>query len=61
MLGTKFLNSVFGVLSLVTLGGAIGLLLAGYVFDTRGSYGPAIVIGATLLFIAMGLSLILKP
>ena len=59
--GTKFHGSIFGVLSLAALGGAIGPLLAGYIFDTRGSYELAIIIGAAALFIAMSLSLILKP
>ena len=61
MFKTKFLDGVFGVLSLVTLGGAAAPLLAGYICDTTGSYELAIVMGATLLFIGTGLSLILKP
>jgi len=59
-LGTKFLGSIFGVLLLAALGGAIGPLLAGYIFDTRGSYELAIIIAAAVLFIAMSLSLIIK-
>ena len=42
------------------IGGAIGPLLAGYIFDTRGSYELAIIIGAVVLFIAMGLSFVIK-
>jgi len=58
--GTKFHGSIFGMLSLAALGGAIGPLLAGYIFDTRGSYELAIITGAAALFIAMGLSLLIK-
>ena len=58
--GTKFHGSTFGLLSLAALGGAIGPLLAGYIFDTRGNYELAIIVGAVALFIAMGLSLVIK-
>jgi len=58
--GTKFHGSIYGTLSLAALGGAIGPLLAGYIFDTTGTYELAIIIGAVVLFIAMGLSLIIK-
>ena len=60
--GTKFLGSICGMLDVGWgIGGATGPLLAGYIFDTTGSYELAIIMGATLLFIAMGLSMMLKP
>jgi len=60
--GTKFHGSIYGMLDVGWgIGGATAPLLAGYIFDTTGSYELAIIIGAVVLFIAMGLSLILKP
>jgi len=59
--GTKFHGTIFGFISLSCgIGGSIGPLLAGYIFDTRGSYELAIIIAAVTLFIAMGLSLVIK-
>jgi len=59
--GMKFHGSIFGTLSLaVAIGGAIGPLLAGYVFDSTGSYDIAIIVGAVALFIAAGCSFIIK-
>ena len=59
--GMKFHGSIFGMLEIGWgIGAAIGSLLAGYIFDTRGSYELAFIIVAAVLFIAMGLSLIIK-
>ncbi len=59
--GTKFHGTIFGLISISCgIGGAIGPLLAGYIFDTRGNYELAIIVGAAVLFIAMGLSLVIK-
>jgi len=59
--GMKFHGSILGILSLsVGIGGAIGPLLAGYVFDITGSYDIAIILGAVALFIAAGCSFIIK-
>jgi len=59
--GMKFHGSIFGILSLaVAIGGAIGPLLAGYVFDVVGSYDIAIIVGAAVLFVAAGCSFIIK-
>jgi len=55
--GMKFHGSIFGMLSLaVAIGGAAGPLLAGYVFDSFGSYDIAIIVGAAALFVAAGCS-----
>lgn len=58
--GTKFHGSIYGALSTANIVGAIGPFLAGYIHDTTGSYELAFIIAAALLFIAMGLSLIIK-
>lgn len=59
--GTKFHGSIFGMVSLaIAPGGAIGPLLAGYIFDTTGSYDIAIIVGTVVLFVAAGCSLIIK-
>ncbi len=59
--GMRYYGSILGVLSLaVGIGGAIGPLLAGYVFDSFGSYNIAIVVGAAVLFVAAGCSCVIK-
>jgi len=57
MIGTKFHGSICGAFEIgFGIAGGAAPLLAGYIFDTRGSYELAIIIMATGLFIAMGLS-----
>ena len=59
--GTKSHGSILGMVSsAIAPGGAIGPLLAGYIFDTTGTYYIAIIIGIVVLFIAAGCSLIIK-
>jgi MFS family permease len=59
--GTKFHGSIFGMLGIgLGIGGAIGPLLAGYIFDITRSYDIAIIIGAVALFIALGCSFAIK-
>jgi len=59
--GTKSHGSIFGMLSISGgIGGAIGPLLAGYVYDIRGGYDIAIIIGAVALFIGLGCSFAIK-
>jgi len=59
--GTKSHGTIYGAIMLATgIGGAIGPLLAGYIYDTRGSYSIAIIIGVVVLFIALGCSLAIK-
>jgi len=59
--GMKCHGSIFGMLEIGDgIGGAFAPLLAGYIFDTTGSYEPAIIMGAIALFVAMGLSLLIK-
>lgn len=55
--GTRFHGSIFGALSVAAgLGGMLGPLLAGYVFDITGSYNIAFIIGAAVLFLALACS-----
>ncbi len=59
--GTKSHGSIFGMLGVALgIGGAIAPLLAGYIYDTRGSYSIAIIIGVIVLFIALGCSFAIK-
>ena len=59
--GEKSYGSILGMLTIpLGIGGAIGPLLAGYIYDIRGSYDIAIITGAVVLFTAMGCSLALK-
>jgi len=59
--GTKFHGSIFGALLIAAgIGGAIGPLLGGYIFDLAGSYDIAIATGATLSFIAAACGLLIK-
>ncbi len=59
--GTKFHGVIFGTMTLAAgIGGAIGPLLAGYIFDTTGSYNTALIMGAVTCFIAAAFSFALK-
>ena len=55
------MGSIYGVMSMAyTLGGAVGPLLAGYVFDVTGSYYSAFFSAAIATAAAFLLSLLLK-
>lgn len=59
--GTKFHGSIYGMIGIGEgIGGAIGPLLAGYIYDTTGSYKLAFIILATAFLIGTGLSLVAK-
>ncbi len=59
--GTKFHGSIYGAFEIgFGIAGGVAPLLAGYIFDTRGNYELAIIIMATGLFIAMGLSCVIS-
>lgn len=59
--GLKFLGSIYGILDTSWgIGGGISPLLAGYIFDTTGSYQLSIITGAVVIFITAGLALLLK-
>jgi OFA family oxalate/formate antiporter-like MFS transporter len=60
--GLKFLGSIYGILDASWgIGAGISPLLAGYIFDTTGSYQLSIIMGAVVIFITAGLALLLKP
>lgn len=58
--GTESHGRILGVLSLAGTIGGVGPIVAGYIYDVTGSYDLSFIIGATALFIAMGLSLVIK-
>lgn len=59
--GTKSHGTIFGTITLAPgMGGAIGPLLGGYIFDTTGSYNIAIIVEAAVLFIAAVSSFAMK-
>ncbi len=59
--GMKSHGAILGALMLATgIGGALGPLLAGYIFDITGGYDIAIIIGAVVLFIALGCSFVIR-
>ena len=43
------------------LGGSIGPILAGYIFDTTGGYGPAFWLSTLVALTGLGFTLFLKP
>jgi OFA family oxalate/formate antiporter-like MFS transporter len=54
--GTRSMGSLFGILLLgSTIGGSVGPLLAGSVFDLTGSYRYAFI--SCVIFMAMGIAL----
>jgi OFA family oxalate/formate antiporter-like MFS transporter len=59
--GLKFLGSIFGILDASWgIGAGISPVLAGYIFDTTGSYQLSIIMGAVVIFITAGLALLLR-
>ena len=62
LFGLRAHGTVLGVIVFgVTLGGAIGPLMAGRIFDITGSYQPAFLISLTLSVIALILMFFLRP
>ena len=59
--GGKAMGSIFGIVNIAyTIGGAVGPLLAGYIFDVTGSYYAAFLSAATATAAALLLSLLLR-
>lgn len=59
--GLRHLGAIYGViLFAAALGGTIGPLLAGYLFDTTDSYSYAFLIGAIAMLLAVVFILLLK-
>ena len=62
LFGLRSLGTIVGVVMFsFTLGGAIGPLLAGSIFDISGSYKPAFLACAALSATGIILSSVLKP
>ncbi len=60
--GLKAHGAIFGLSMLASMiGGSLGSLLAGYIFDLSGSYHWAFIISAILGFTSLVLAIILRP
>ncbi|MFC1974175.1 MFS transporter [Chloroflexota bacterium] len=61
LFGIKSLGSIMGIMTAVsTLFGALGPLLAGYIYDQTGSYSIAFLVGAICLFAMALIAILLK-
>jgi len=59
--GIRHVGAIFGAILLAPgLGGAVGSLLGGHVFDSTGSYSGAITIGAMALLLSAVCSLVIR-
>lgn len=62
LFGLKSLGFIFGGIALgLTIGGSIGPVLAGYIFDTTGSYQSAFLLCTAMGVIAVILTIFLNP
>lgn len=62
LFGLSSHGTIFGVISFsASLGSGVGPVVAGGIFDTRGSYGLAFLIAALLSLVSLILALFLKP
>lgn len=62
LFGLKSHGSILGVVSFsFTVGGAIGPLITGYLFDISGNYGTAFLVSGTIGICGVILTLLLKP
>jgi MFS family permease len=62
MFGTKALGSLFGVVTFcATVGGAVGPLACGMVFDNTGNYRIAFLILISVIAVGFSLVLLLRP
>ncbi len=60
-LGLGHMGTILGAVAFFWgAGGALGSILAGYIFDTTGSYTSAFVIGAAAMFLTAAITLFLK-
>jgi len=60
--GLKAHGTIFGAVAFgFTIGGAIGPLITGYIFDRTESYGPAFILCGIVGLIGLALTSILKP
>ena len=62
LFGTFSHGLIFGIIAFISsIGGFIGPVMAGYIFDSKGSYGIAFMTLATLSFTGLIATLTLKP
>ena len=62
LFGLSSHGTILGVTSFSgTIGGAIGPVVAGGIFDVTGSYGPAFLVCAVVSVVGLMLILLLKP
>ena len=62
LFGTVSHGLIFGIVAFISsIGGFIGPVMAGYVFDNKGSYGVAFMVLAIMSFIGLIATLPLKP
>ncbi len=62
LFGTGSLGVIFGILIFIsTIGGAVGPLVAGCVFDATGGYGPVFIFLSVLCLIGLGATITLGP
>lgn len=62
MFGMTAHGTIYGVSNFIgTIGGALGPFLAGFIFDTMGSYKLAFIISAAICVAGITLGLLLKP
>ena len=60
--GLKAHGTIFGVAAFgFTLGGAVGPLITGYIFDLTGSYQQAFILGGSIGVIGLILAAVLRP
>ncbi|MBA7576222.1 hypothetical protein ES708_18061 [subsurface metagenome] len=61
LFGLRSHGMIFGAITFsITIGGAIGPVLAGYIFDVTGSYNLAVIICIVLILVAWILTLLLR-
>jgi len=62
LFGLRSHGIIFGAITFsITIGGAIGPVLAGYIFDVTGSYNLAVIICIVLILVTWILTLLLRP
>lgn len=62
LFGLKSHGVIFGAITVsITIGGAIGPVVAGHIFDVTNSYNLAIIICIVLIFVAWMMTLLLRP
>ena len=62
LFGLRSLGLIFGVIAVaITIGGSVGPVLAGYIFDATGSYQSAFFVCVAIGIIAIIMAVLIKP